>query len=276
MIACLDTETTGLVPGTHQVIEIAAVLADPETLEELDVLEVGVLLRPGSQISAQAMAVNGIDLQGHEWRSKAVGASEAMERLNTLLRRASMVVGHNVAFDLKFLAAEAIAGRVPWMHPKSVCTKELASKHLAKAGKIPSARLVDVCSYYGISSDGAHRALVDVRRTLAVFGRLRELEPSLRPPPKKPPLPRELSVDEIHAQRIKEGDFSFPPSPPPPESDPGTRGRMEAARLATARWTREDWAMEELVAPASLPSTDPELKRARPSRDPVQLGLKTE
>ena len=295
-LLCLDTETTGLSPDKHQVIEIAAVLANSETLAEIEVLEVSVLLREGSEVHARALQVNGIDPYSREFLKRAKPGSVAVAQLIELARGADVVLGHNVDFDLRFLAAEARAAGLLWPSVRSECTKLLA-KSLVDSGKIENAKLATLCSHYGICNAGAHRALTDVRRTLQVYARL-------RPPPQlaldpKPTRP-EQSVDEIHAARMREalpncracgkklvdcghhwsnaepGAFSFPPSPPPPESDPGTRGRMEAARLATARWTKEDWAMEELVAPVSMPSTDPELKRARPSREPVQLGLKTE
>ena len=272
MIVCVDTETSGLSPEVHQVLEIAAVLTDPETLEELECLELKVKLRKNSQVSAKAMAVNGIDPFSPEWSSQAIDGGSAIEALNKMLARAHVILGHNVAFDLRFLASEAQAFGAAWAPPRSVCTKELASALLAKTGKTPSAKLADVCTYFGIPNSGAHRALADVRRTLQAYKHLSKLE---QPPAEQ----SSATLDQIHAQRMqdelpecrrcghhwsnaKPGAYS---RPDPPPSDP----------TANARAAGEAWGRRNGTVPAQAKQhSEGNLKDAtQPATVATQLPL---
>lgn len=284
MIVCVDTETSGLSPGAHQVLEIAAVLADGQTLEELECLELKVKLRKNSQVSAKAMAVNGIDPFASEWLSQAIDGGPAIEALNKMLARAHVILGHNVAFDLRFLAAEAQAFGAAWAPPRSVCTKELASALLAKTGKTPSAKLADVCTYFGIPNSGAHRALADVRRTLQAYKHLSKLE---QPPAEQ----SSATLDQIHAQRMqdelpecrlcgakiircghhwsnaKPGAYS---RPDPPPSDPAANARAARVRAAGEAWGRRS----DMVPAQAKQHSEGDLKdTTQPATVATQLPL---
>lgn len=78
-----------------------------------------------------------------------------------------VLVGHNIArFDMKFIwrDAEQYFGEIP--QNNYVDTLQVARKHLPK---MDHHRLVDLAEYYGISSEGAHRALNDCYMNQKVY-----------------------------------------------------------------------------------------------------------
>lgn len=78
----------------------------------------------------------------------------------------AVVVGHNVAFDLRFLAAEFARAGVSVPALPSICTMRLASVIKPDAGR----RLSHCCAAFGISYGPAHSALHDARAAAQLFG----------------------------------------------------------------------------------------------------------
>lgn len=164
----LDTETTGLEAGAHQVIELAAVTDDGAEFVER------IRLERGAKVSHQAMAVNGISLTGREWRD-ARPLADALDAFVRWLPSDAVLVAHNAAFDRRMLEADAARVGVPWVNAPWFCTK-LWADNLRALGLCDArgAKLADLCAWCGASNDGAHRALADVLRLREVFAALRE------------------------------------------------------------------------------------------------------
>ena len=103
MIVCLyDFETSGLDPETDKVIEVGAILVDWDTQACLQ-LESFFVEKPGT-LTDEIIRITGIT----DAMLKQYGllSSCALDRLLALMRRASIIVGHNAKeFDNLFLAA---------------------------------------------------------------------------------------------------------------------------------------------------------------------------
>lgn len=87
-----------------------------------------------------------------------------------------LVVGHNVSFDLRFLAAE-FGERVPLDATTGLCTMRLSDRYLTTTGR----SLAMCCQAAGVPLDNAHSALHDARATAELFGHLLRIVADPRP-----------------------------------------------------------------------------------------------
>ena len=154
-----DLETTGISPNYDEVIEISALkVKGGEVVDEFN-----TLVNPGRKIPFGATKVNGIT------NAMVVEAPAFSHVLAEFLDFAEglVLVGHNIArFDMKFIwrDAEQYFGEIP--QNNYVDTLQVARKHLPK---MEHHRLVDLAEHYGISSEGAHRALNDCYMNQKVY-----------------------------------------------------------------------------------------------------------
>ena len=173
-----DLETTGISCVNDRVIEIAAVkVVNGQVVDEF-----ATLVNPEMPIPFYASQVNGIT-------DDMVKDSPVFETaLEEFLKFAGDMVlaGHNIhSFDMKFLYRDA--GRfwnrtlsndyIDTLHMSRICLPQLKNH-----------KLVDLARHYGISPDGAHRALCDCRmnqKILECLGReSRNLETAVKHCPK--------------------------------------------------------------------------------------------
>lgn len=179
-LAYLDTETTGLDPSRHEIIDIAIVFNLPRVLRAEGepwtrnlVVRDGVavyqtLIRPAriEDASPEALQINGYASDPGPWRS-APEFGQVAEDIYEILAN-TIMVGHNVAFDGAFLEAElrraGVGKRLPYHR---IDTVTLAHEHLVPCG-LDSLSLKNVCTMLGISNEGEHRALPDALRCRAV------------------------------------------------------------------------------------------------------------
>jgi len=104
----LDTETTGLDPIFHEVIQVAAILCDGQ-LNELD--RISFKLRPKfiERASEKALEVNGY--HPRTWKPDFFSHRKALNHLNKFLNAGTkdgsslIMVGQNVKFDYEFMKA---------------------------------------------------------------------------------------------------------------------------------------------------------------------------
>jgi ATP-dependent DNA helicase DinG len=152
----LDTETTGTDPERETIIEIGAVRfrEDGRVLEEWS-----SLVNPQRPIPFAITQLTGIT-------SQMVIDAPTLAHVVDPLRRFigdpnTVILGHNLDFDLSFLAS----GGVQWPNP-TIDTFELAPILLPTAGRYGLAPLAD---YMGILPSKQHRALEDARTTKDLF-----------------------------------------------------------------------------------------------------------
>ncbi len=106
LLSFIDVETTGLVPGHHEMIDMGIVLAD---LDGADVSRLHLRIMPEypERTSPGAVAVNGFDVD--KWRSyDALGAQAAVDSMTAFYGRHTggrsvLMVAFNSPFDAAFL-----------------------------------------------------------------------------------------------------------------------------------------------------------------------------
>lgn len=99
LMLCVDTETTGLVPGKDRIVEVGAVL-----YRNGDILRKECwLVNPGIPIPPEATAVHGITNASTD---EAPALIEIAEQLLALVLEADVLVGYNFPFDADFFEAE--------------------------------------------------------------------------------------------------------------------------------------------------------------------------
>ncbi|HEX7736584.1 MAG TPA: exonuclease domain-containing protein [Ktedonobacteraceae bacterium] len=159
----VDTETTGLRPGSHRVIEVAGVrVRGGEVLDSFQ-----SLLNPGVRIPSFIAQFTGIS---QEMVNTAPASHEALPGFLSFVEGA-IVVGHNVGFDIGFLNYEAqLLGQS--FPIDGLDTIPLARRFLPGLKRF---KLDSVADHLKITTSNRHRALGDARVTAAVFIRLMEL-----------------------------------------------------------------------------------------------------
>lgn len=160
----LDTETTGLDPSKHEIIELAIVVEEiPESPNEAGkILQKWIRkIRPLHIETAhpKALEVNGYTPEA--WEGAATFAELANE-IAALLASTGCLVGHNIRFDTSFLEAEFarlnLGVRIPY-HQIDTVTMAYAAWNWS--GKGPGLSLDKLRNHLGISMVGSHSALKD-------------------------------------------------------------------------------------------------------------------
>jgi DNA polymerase III subunit epsilon len=167
VIVCLDTETTGLDPAKHDIIQLAAVALDAATLVQLD--SFGMFIRPARPENAdpKALAVNGLSLAWLvEHGQDQAAVAEAFDKWVGQWRR-PIPMGYCLPFDLGFLDRLC---PISWGRP-ALDVHALAWSKLKRTGLIPDAKLLTVATFLGISFQ-AHDAAEDVQATVRVYREL--------------------------------------------------------------------------------------------------------
>lgn len=155
--AVIDTETTGFSPRTgDRMLEIAVVRLDDDGCVA-DTWE--TLLDPGRGVGATHVhGITAADVAG------APAFADVAEHVTGLLA-GHVVVGHNIAFDLRFLTAELAAAGSSFTPGATLCTQRLAPDYLPG----PKRTLAICCEQAGIVNDHAHSALGDTLATAELF-----------------------------------------------------------------------------------------------------------
>lgn len=154
-----DLETTGISVVNDAVIEISAVKVIDGKVED----EFSSLVNPKRPIPFYASSVNGIydDMVADAPCFETVLA-DFLDFVGDLV-----LVGHNIhSFDMKFIYRD-----VEKYWGKTIDNDYIDTLQIAKAylPQLSSRKLTALAEYYGISPDGAHRALNDCRMNQQVF-----------------------------------------------------------------------------------------------------------
>jgi len=159
----LDTETTGLRPGHHRVIELAGIrMRAGEVIGSFQ-----SLLNPGVRLPSFIVQFTGIT---QEMVATAPKAHEVFPDFLHFIDGA-ILVGHNVGFDIGFLSYESQL--LGYDFPiDGLDTIPLARRFLPTLRRF---KLDSVASHLKITTANRHRAMGDARVTAAVFMKLLEL-----------------------------------------------------------------------------------------------------
>lgn len=173
LVTVLDTETTGLDPKQHEIIQFAAVRFSLKENSDIVVLDkIDLKIKPKNILlaSPQALKVNGYTTESWEDTLPIENHLSCIENFTT---GCDFLLGQNLIFDLRFLAKTFLAAsrQVP-KFPRYADTKHMAAK-LVKSGKLRSASMDNLVEHYNIKFKGrAHTALTDCHRTLNVWLKL--------------------------------------------------------------------------------------------------------
>lgn len=160
----LDLETTGVSPDTCEITEIGAATY----IGGVEVARFQTVVNPGLAIPPAVTVITGIT------QAMVIDAPRIEEALPSFLEFLgnSVIVGHNVRFDLSFLNAASIRlgyGRLPHRHAD---TLRLAQRLIRN--DVRSLKLSSLAAYFGSPVVPNHRALDDALATAHVFWSLLE------------------------------------------------------------------------------------------------------
>ena len=193
-ILCIDFETSDLPLNEGRPIEFAAGLVDPITLEPVEnnaFFYCLIKLEPGEEMNPKALEVHGITVEKLE--AEGITRAEACVKFlqwlqshgfNLTTERQLQLLGQNIFFDLQFLIMLIGAHYFQLFHYKYLDTMGLADlMNRAHAWGIgfdampfrhpetnhPSVSLESQAYFFGLDTEGAHSAIVDIINTIKLF-----------------------------------------------------------------------------------------------------------
>jgi len=181
-IVWIDTETGGLDPMKHQLIQVAAIATTFDTLEEVDRMEVKLKLEL-DRTTEEALKLNSFDERA--WEVEAIASHQARRKFTEFLVKHATtkkmskagrpyyiaeIGGQNVAFDIgfvrawygqEFLPADAWHGSG---HDTMYMARTLA---LVKGFTYENLKLETLCKHFGVIAP-SHDAMDDIAATVAL------------------------------------------------------------------------------------------------------------
>ena len=185
----IDTETTGLDPAVHSLLNLSAVVTN-EGGAVLDVYNTFISPPQGAVISPQAMEVNGLDIAKiqssgaplpalamfefdkylKDIRGQEIINPTATERGKVVYENEIYLVAHNMLFDGGFIQTNMRQAEIdPWMFRRQLDTYTFG---FAVHGKLMS--LKALAEAEGVAQLREHRATNDALTTSTVFHSLRK------------------------------------------------------------------------------------------------------
>ena len=189
MFLIFDTETTGLpkrdnvpiseVDNWPRVVQIAWQLHDESG--ELTGNH-NVLIRPdGFEIPYSAEKVHGISTE--KAKSEGIPLAEALSIFNKSLEQTSILIGHNIRFDMNALGAEFFRSGIEskFLDLQQVCTMRSSTDYLkltgGRGGKFKPPKLMELYEFlFEEQFSEAHNAAADVEATARCFLELLRLK----------------------------------------------------------------------------------------------------
>lgn len=172
----VDTETTGLDPRTHEIIDIAVIRVrqiwqegqNPQ-FEIVD--EWSTKIIPENITTANPDSLRIANYTVTAW-GDAIFAKEAFAEFAEKTKDAIMVA-HNVAFDAGFIDASlARHGLINSMHYHRLDTVSMAYAVLHDTPDVDRYSLAELCKHFGVVNNNAHSALADARADFELFKKL--------------------------------------------------------------------------------------------------------
>lgn len=155
----VDTETTGLNPYRHELVEIGAVRFTLQGITE----RFQVLIRPKQKFDPKARAINGITQE--EIEAFGVELIEALPKFFEFLKD-DILLFHNAPFDLAFLVAAAQKINHPLPKNKYYDHLYFSKSHFTERESHSLSYLRQILN---IETGRAHRALSDAEATALIF-----------------------------------------------------------------------------------------------------------
>lgn len=178
-LLAFDTETTGIPDwkspseAEHQphLLQLGAILADPETREEVSALN--VIVRPdGWDIPCEIVELTGITLE--QAMDEGIPEAEALEQFLDFYRQADLRVAHNTTFDNRILRIALKRYRPELISDEEWKDRDRYYCTLMNARKIMGGKdghtLVECYPHFcGKPLENAHNAIDDARAALHIY-----------------------------------------------------------------------------------------------------------
>lgn len=168
----IDIETTGLKPATDFITEISALKF--RCNRKVD--EFVMLVKPNCHIPYHITRLTGID-------DAAVADAPRIEDVIWQFKEFigdDILMGYNVSFDISFLTNKLQDCYAQSINNAYVDVMHMAKTVLPELGRVKQTALA---SYFGIATDGAHRADVDCEICNGCYQRLKQLQLAGYEPP---------------------------------------------------------------------------------------------
>lgn len=194
LLCSVDTETTGLRPGWHDLIQIAVLPLNGNLDPILEPFNITMLPEHPDNISSRAMKVNKIKLSEvtlDKWDGQTLFESWYDKTVTGNGFKKITMLGQNMNFDIPFIKEwmdydmdnPGKSNAESFFDTRNVRdTKRVAEflNDLAYFNSEPfpfaKTTLRYLCNVFGIDSEGAHDALVDAINTAKVYRRLLSLQ----------------------------------------------------------------------------------------------------
>lgn len=172
----VDTETTGLNPLEHEIIEIALVRVrqtwgkgEQPQFELIEEWSTKILPENIATANPDSLRVTGYTVNG--WKD-AIPCIDAMREFATRTE-GGIMVAHNVAFDSAFIDATLARFTIENpMHYHRLDTVSMAYAVLHNTPDVGRYSLAELCKHFGITNTNAHSALADARADFELFKKL--------------------------------------------------------------------------------------------------------
>ncbi len=166
-IIAVDVETTGISPEHNRIIEIGAFR--PETGEVFR-----TLINPGRPLPENITELTGIT---DEMLFDAPGEEETVKEFLHFLGDDVILLGHNISFDHSFLVQAIRRCNLPEPAFFGIDTLRIAKVLCAE---LPSRKLSDLCTHFGLVNERAHRAFEDAKVTVELYRCLAAMDRELQ------------------------------------------------------------------------------------------------
>ena len=173
----VDVETTGLSPDIHEVIEVAAIVADGENFNEVRSYSSKIKPEHIERAEKEALKINGYSPE--KWRD-ALPEKEAFQTVANISPN-GVIAGWNVAFDWDFLEHAFTRNKI--IHKfdyHKIDVPSITYAKLFKIGKFAGLSLRSVAPLFGIELPQVHSAVEDVRATYEIFKKVLDAMPKQR------------------------------------------------------------------------------------------------
>ncbi|SHE71554.1 exonuclease, DNA polymerase III, epsilon subunit family [Ferrithrix thermotolerans DSM 19514] len=164
----LDVETTGLDSQNDRVLQLGVVLADEGLLPRW---EGAVLIDPGTLVPPDVVRIHGLS---NKYVDGCVSFALAGAWLTPLISN-KCIIGHNIDFDLSFLAEEYKRSKIEFPYVTGIVDSLSMSRRLLP--HLRRHRLQDVCIELDIEITQSHDACYDALASLSVVRTLLAREP---------------------------------------------------------------------------------------------------
>ncbi len=162
-VSVLDTETTGLDVARDRIVSIGAVRLHGGRIYRSVIFD--RLVRPGVPIPPRSTAVHGIT---DTMVARAGDFSAVFAELRPMIE-GTVLIGHNMAFDIAMLRRECALAGMPWEEPPVLDTLLLAA---ALDPDLPGFDLEVLAAHFGTDVHGRHTALGDSLVTAGIYLRM--------------------------------------------------------------------------------------------------------